>query len=117
MSTVSDQNITRKALLASNDAHLATLLPTLLAPTGYEVTTVAGGKYSKADANDYDILIIDGDPQLTFGEGLPAVVSVAPIDAIGAYDKGVDIVIDKPLMAKVFMAKIKAVLRRYGVEL
>lgn len=117
MNTVTEQNITRRALLSSNDAHLATLLPTILAPTGYEVMAVAGGKYSKADANDYDILIIDGDPQLSFGEGLPAVVSVAPVDAIGAYDKGVDLVVNKPLMAKVFMAKIRAVLRRYGVEL
>lgn len=107
----------RKALLASNDKALTLLLPTLLAPTGYVVTAVARGCYNKADANDYDLLIIDGDPKLTFRTGLPAVVSVAPRDVVAAYDKGVDLVVSKPLMANVFMAKVRAVLRRYGIEL
>lgn len=105
----------RRALLASNDKALAVLLPTILAPAGYEVTAVARGCFKKSDAGDYDLLIIDGDPQLSFRDGLPAVVSVAPADVVGAYDKGVDLVVPKPLIAKVFMAKIRAILRRYGI--
>lgn len=113
----SNRNISRKALLASNDNALAALLPTILAPAGYEVIAVARGCYNKSDSHLYDLLIIDGDPKLEFDDGLPAVISVAPTNAIGAYDKGVDLVVGKPLMAKVFIAKIRAVLRRYGVEL
>lgn len=111
------QYIRRRALLASNDKALALLIPTLLAPTGYEVVAVSHGKYKTKDADNYDLLIIDGDPQLTFGPGLPAVVSVAPKDPVSAYDCGVDLVVSKPLIARVFMAKVRAVLRRYGVEL
>lgn len=108
----------RRALLASDDPNLTILLPTLLAPTGYIVTSVARGTYSKAnDTTDYDLLIIDGDPKEDFDEGLPAVVSVAPDDTIAAYERGVDLVIAKPMRAKVFMAKIRAILRRYGIEL
>lgn len=109
--------ITRRALLASDDASLAILLPALMAPTGYEVTAVARSAYKKSDARNFDLLILDGDPRMTFEAGLPAVVSVAPTDAVTAYDKGVDLVVNKPLMAKVFMAKVRAVLRRYGIEI
>ncbi len=113
----SNSNISRKVLLASNDNVLAALLPMLLAPTGYEVVTVAQGCYNKADAHLYDLLIIDGDPKMNFDGSLPAVISVAPTNIIGAYDKGVDMVVSKPLIAKVFIAKIRAILRRYGIEL
>jgi len=88
-----------------------------MAPSGYVVTAVARGCYDKSAAHEYDILIIDGDPSHTFGNGLPAVVAVAPTDIVAAYDKGVDLVVPKPLRAKVFMAKISAILRRYGIEI
>lgn len=117
MNRLTKQNITYRALLASDDSALATLLPTIMAPSGYDVTAVARGCYDESDAHEYDILIIDGDPRLTFGDGLPAVIAVAPTDIVAAYDKGVDLVVRKPLRAKVFMAKISAVLRRYGIEI
>lgn len=115
MQTNRDTN--RKALLASDDTTLAMLLPTLLAPAGYEVTAVPFDRCKKSDAKAYDLLIIDGDPTLQFDGDLPAVIAVAPEDVIAAYDKGVDLVVNKPLMARVFMAKVRAVLRRYGIEL
>lgn len=117
MNTVTKPKNTYRALLASDDQALATLLPTIMAPAGYDVTAVARGCYDKSDADEYDLLIIDGDPKLTFGRGLPAVVAVAPTDVVAAYDKGVDLVVLKPLKAKVFIVKIRAVLRRYGIEI
>ena len=117
MNTVAKRNITYRALLASDDKALVTLLPTIMAPAGYDVTAVARGCYDESAADQFDILIIDGDPHHTFGQGLPAVVAVAPTDIIAAYDKGVDLVISKPLRAKVFMVKIRAILRRYGIEI
>ncbi|MCM1309482.1 MAG: hypothetical protein NC301_00465 [Bacteroides sp.] len=117
MDKAAEHTITRRALLATDDSNLVVLLPTLMAPNGYQVTAVTRGSYRKSDVKDYDLLIIDGDPRVTFGDGLPAVVAVSPSDAVVAYDKGVDLVVNKPLVARVFMAKVRAVLRRYGIEI
>lgn len=87
----------------------------MLAPTGFEVQTVPCCKAKDLYGKGFVILVLDGDMQFSVDCGLPAVVVISPSDAVDAYDKGADLVVDKPLVANVLMAKIRAVLRRYGV--
>ena len=44
-------------------------------------------------------------------------VVISPDDPINAYDSGADLVIDKPLRTNVLLAKLRSVLRRYGVNI
>lgn len=88
----------------------------MLAPTGFEVQTVPDCAERDLQGGDYVILLLDGDPKFCVDCGLPAVVVISPSNPVDAYDKGADLVVDKPLVANVLMAKIRAVLRRYGVS-
>lgn len=107
----------RRALLATNDKALPRLLSTLLEPLGFTVQTIPMNAKGPAKPNDYVILMFDGDPEYTVADMMPAVVVIAPSDPVAMYDDGADLVVDKPLIANVFMAKIRAVLRRYGVRI
>lgn len=107
----------RRALLATADKDLPVLLDAMLAPVGFTVQTIAPDKLGDMHHNDYVILMLDGDPSVAIDEIMPAVVVIAPSDPVAAYDEGADLVVPKPLVANVFMAKIRAVLRRYGVKI
>ncbi len=115
-STISStDSVTIRALLATNDRSLPQALSALLASNGIELQTVDKCGPEHFESQDYIILMLDGDLTYPVGDGLPALVVIAPSNPIEAYDKGADIVIDKPLRANVLMAKLRAVLRRYGV--
>lgn len=105
----------RRALLATTDKALPALLDAMLAPVGFTVQTIAPDKVGEMRHNDYVILMLDGDPHVAIDDIMPAVVVIAPSDPVAMYDEGADLVVPKPLVANVFMAKIRAVLRRYGV--
>lgn len=115
-STISStDSVTIRALLATNDRSLPQALSALLASNGIELQTVAKCGPEHFESQEYIILMLDGDLTYPVGDGLPALVVIAPSNPIEAYDKGADIVIDKPLRTNVLMAKLRAVLRRYGV--
>lgn len=106
----------RRVLLATTDRSLPGLLSAMLVPNGFELHTVEVCAPEHVNSHEYILLILDGDSRLSFTDGLPAVVVIAPRDAVKAYDNGADLVIDKPLRANVLLAKIRAVLRRYGIS-
>lgn len=107
--------VTKRVLVATDDAALPELLSALLAPKGFEVHRVRPDEAEKVYRDGYTILMLDGDPQTNFAAGLPAIVVIAPSDPVAAYDRGADIVVNKPWVANILLAKIKAILRRYDV--
>ncbi len=102
--------------MATTDKSLPSLLSALLEPTGFEVQTIPACNAHDVQGKEFVILVLDGDLHFSVDCGLPAVVVISQSDAVDAYDKGADLVVDKPLVANVLMAKIRAVLRRYGVK-
>lgn len=111
------QTPARRALLATNDKALPKLLSAMLAPAGFSVQSIPADCSGVPCPSDYVILVLDGDPQIPLEGLMTAVVVIAPSDPVAVYDKGADLVVDKPLVANVFMAKIRAVLRRYGIKI
>jgi len=101
--------------VATDDDALPELLSALLAPNGFDVHPVKPDAAVKVYRDGYAIMVFDGDPQTDFAGGLPAIIVLSPADPVAAYDRGADIVVSKPWVANILMAKIKAVLRRYGV--
>lgn len=113
-------NITKPArtvLLATDDKALPKLLLAILGPAGFSLQTVSIAQSAKLNPNAYTLLVVDGDPLMPISNLKPAVVVIAPSDIVKMYDAGADLVLTRPLVANVFMAKIRAVLRRYGITL
>lgn len=106
----------QRALVATNDKALPELLSAVLASAGFIVQTIPMDEAGTTKPNEFVILVLDGDPKFPF-EGLsPAVVVISPSNPVAMYDRGADLVVDKPIVANVLMAKIRAVLRRYGIS-
>lgn len=101
--------------MATDDDALPELLSALLAPSGFDVHRVRPDAAGNVNGDGYVIMVFDGDPQTDFTGELPAIIVLSPSDPVAAYDRGADIVVSKPWVANILMAKIKAVLRRYGV--
>lgn len=107
----------KRALIATDDNSLPAVLSAMLAPTGIEVQRVDSQSMRPYGESDYMVVMVDGDPRGEVGQGLPAMVVISPDDPIGAYDSGADLVVDKPLRTNVLLAKLRSVLRRYGVNI
>lgn len=105
------------ALLATDDNELPRLLTAMLAPAGFNVQTVATRDCRKVDPSEYVIIFCDGNLQFSVSEQAPAVVVISPTDAVAMYDAGADLVVERPLIANVLMAKVRSVLRRYGIRI
>lgn len=106
------------ALIVTDDQSLPKLLGAILIPAGFAVKTVAHPALEQEVENDdYTMLVIDGDLPGPMPALESAVVVIAPRNAVDAYDLGADLVIDKPLIANIFLAKVRAVMRRYGVAI
>ncbi len=110
-------NADKRAIVATNDHSLPEVLSAILEPTGIELQRVPAGSMEPYDAAGYTLVMVDGDPQGEVGQGLPALVVISPDDPISAYDSGADLVVDKPLRTNVLLAKLRSVLRRYGVSI
>lgn len=96
---------------------MARLLDNMLSAAGFLVKTTKRGSSSPESLDDYVLLVLDGDPTRQLDSIAPAVVVISPRDAVASYDKGADMVVNKPLVANIFMARVRSVLRRYGIDL
>lgn len=105
------------ALLATDDKELPRLLTAMLAPAGFSVQTVAARDCPKVDTREYVIVFYDGDLQKPVSGQNAAVVVISPTDAVAMYDAGADLVVERPFIANVLMAKVRSVLRRYGIRI
>lgn len=105
------------ALVATNDDRLGQLLAAMLTPVGFSVKLIRRGASKDLHLDDFDLLVLDGDPAYSISGLAPAVVVISPSDQIAMYDAGADLVINKPLVANIFLARIRSVLRRYGIRL
>lgn len=105
------------AMVATNDDKLGQLIAAMLTPLGFMVRLIHPGDSRGEHINDFALLIVDGDPVYPIGNLEPAIVVISPSDQIAAYDDGADLVVNKPLEANVFLARIRSVLRRYGIRL
>lgn len=105
------------ALVSTNDDRLGQLIAAMLTPLGFNVRLIHRGESGGEHLNDFALLILDGDPIYSIGELDPAIVVISPSDQIAAYDEGADLVVNKPLEANIFLARIRSVLRRYGIKL
>ena len=105
------------ALVATSDDKLGQLIAAMLTPLGFAVHLILPGDSHEEHINDFALLIVDGDPVYPIDGLEPAIVVISPSDHIAAYDDGADLVVNKPLAANVFLAKIRSVLRRYGIKL
>ncbi len=110
-------NQDKRAIVATDDQSLPEVLSAILEPTGIELQSVPAESLEPYDSEDYTLIMVDGNPQGEVGQGLPALVVISPDDPIGAYDSGADLVVDKPLRTNVLLAKLRSVLRRYGVSI
>ncbi|MBE6305552.1 MAG: response regulator transcription factor [Bacteroidales bacterium] len=105
----------RRALLVSSNKALSGIISAMLVHVGFEVQLISSAEAKALKPEDFTILIFDGDPSDRFTEFHPGVIVIAPSDAIKMYEMGADLVIERPLSAKVFIAKIRAMLRRYNI--
>lgn len=105
------------AMVATNDDKLGQLIAAMLTPLGFNVRLIRPGGSQSEHINDFALLIVDGDPVYPIDNIEPAIVVISPTDQIAAYDDGADLVVNKPLEANVFLARIRSVLRRYGIRL
>lgn len=110
-------NADMRAIVATNDQSLPEALSAILEPAGIELHHVPAESLEPYNTNGYTLAMVDGDPQAEVSQGLPVLVVISPHDPIGAYDSGADLVVDKPLRANVLLAKLRSVLRRYGVNI
>ena len=106
-----------KALVATNDDKLGQLIAAMLTPIGFNVRLIRPGGSDAMHINDFALLVVDGDPVYPIDNLAPAIVVISPSDHIAAYDDGADLVVNKPLEANIFLARIRSVLRRYGMRL
>lgn len=105
----------RRALLVSNNESLPDILSAMLAPVDFDVQPISMDRARNIQPGDYTILIFDGDPDFKFSKFLPAVIVISPSDSALMYDRGADVVIERPLAANILVAKIRAMLRRYNI--
>lgn len=104
-----------RALVATNDSSLSHLLRAILASARIDVKVSAvRSLHTAIDEDDFTLLIIDGDITEPFVYGNTALIAISPSNSVAAYDLGADMVIDKPIVANIFLAKVRSVLRRYG---
>ncbi len=73
--------------------------------------------HTALNEDDFKLLIIDGDITDRLTSDNTALVVISPSNNIAAYDLGADAVIDKPIVANIFLAKVRSILRRYGTEI
>lgn len=105
----------RRALLVSSNKALPGILAAMLARVDFEIQLISMDEAQVLKPEDFTILIFDGDPTFQFTKFLPGVVVISPSDAAKTYDQGADVVLERPLASKVFVAKIRAMLRRYNI--
>ncbi len=105
------------AMVATNDDRLGQLIAAMLTPLGFNVRLIHRGESQGESMNDFALLIVDGDPIYPINDLSPAVIVISPSDQIAVYDDGADLVVNKPLEANIFLARIRSVLRRYGIKL
>lgn len=105
------------ALVSTNDDRLGQLIAAMLTPLGFNVRLIHRGESHGEHINDFALLILDGDPAYPIQDLEPAIVVISPSDQIAVYDDGADLVVNKPLEANIFLARIRSVLRRYGIRL
>lgn len=79
--------------------------------------SVSQEQAATVEPKDFTLFVLDGDPKINITDIDPAVVVISPTDAVKAYDDGADLVLSRPFATNVFMAKIRAVLRRYDISL
>lgn len=105
------------AMVSTNDDRLGQLIAAMLTPLGFNVRLIQRGESRGERINDFALLILDGDPVYPIADLAPAVVVISPSDQVAVYDEGADLVVNKPLEANIFLARIRSVLRRYGIRL
>ena len=118
-------------LLVEDDAEISELLVTLLSKEGFDITCSFDGDdgLQKASVNDFDLLILD--IMLPNRDGLevlrelrkikntPVLMLTAKgddIDRIVGFEMGADDYLPKPFNPRELVARIKAILRRVGLD-
>ncbi len=118
-------------LLVEDDAEISELLVTLLSNEGFDITCSFNGDdgLHKASTNDFDLLILD--IMLPGRDGLevlrelrkikntPVLMLTArgdDIDRIVGFEMGADDYLPKPFNPRELIARIKAILRRVGLD-
>ena len=118
-------------LLVEDDAEISELLVTLLSKEGFDVTCSFDGDdgLQKASDDDFDLLILD--IMLPCRDGLevlrelrkikntPVLMLTArgdDIDRIVGFEMGADDYLPKPFNPRELVARIKAILRRVGLD-
>lgn len=106
---------TYQALLASDDAEFPTVMRAILLSAGIRMHTVRKNELAyEAERQYYTLIVIDGDLPVAIHADETVVVAVSPADVVMAYDMGADLVINRPMVSNVFLAKVRSVLRRFG---
>ena len=105
----------RRALLVSDNIALLGIITAMLFPSGFEVELITMNEARELKPEDFTILIFDGDPSFKFTRFYPGVVVISPSNIAQIYDRGADLVLERPLVTNTFVAKIRAMLRRYSI--
>lgn len=106
--------------MATDDSSLSHLLSAILASACIDIKTCALQDIHTAlneNDSDFELLIVDGDVTEPLQSGYIALVVISPSDGVATYDLGADMVVYKPLSANIFLAKVRSILRRYGIAI
>lgn len=107
----------RKALLVTTDRTLPKVILAILQPLGFDIDVCDSGGARSAYSGDYSMIVFDGIPRMELVIGCAMTVIINPEDPVKAYDAGADLVINRPIVANVFLAKIRSALRRYDIKI
>lgn len=107
----------RRAMLVTPNKALPGILTAMLAPVGFEIELISMTEARQLNPEDFTILILDGEPDFEFTRFPPGVVVISPTNAAQMYDRGADVVIERPLAGNILVAKIRAMLRRYDIHI
>ncbi len=103
----------RFALVASVDPNMARTISTTLRGLPLNVQFVAPTELAEARLDSCALIICDGEIPDDLPDFHGALVVLSPSDTIEAYDRGADLVVQRPIVPNVLAARLRSVLRRY----
>lgn len=117
------------ALIATADDGLRQLLASSLRDAEFDVSEKSRLADIAPDSTDFSLILIDTDfwpaESLRLLRKLrqgacgynTAIIIISHTNSLEAYDAGVDMVLTKPISVPLFMARVRSVMRRYGIRI
>lgn len=116
------------ALVATADSQLGQLIRSALGEVGIAVKLISSVEhFPEMNHMMFSLFIVDGDLQPGDAMEIPrilraeeatadaAIVVLSHTDDLEGYDAGADVVLPKPLSPKLFMARVRSIMRRYNI--